>query len=250
NQWISKELSLKEIDAFHEAREITSVKPVAVHDSYLINLASPLQENRKRSSEALLDELMRADRLNIPYVVMHPGAHRGDGEKRGIGRISEALNRILDHTSHLRVKILLETTAGQGTSIGYRFEQLAEILERTDFQERLGVCLDTCHVFAAGYDFGDKDTYEKLIRDFDTSIGLSRLKLFHVNDSKKGSGSRIDRHEHIGQGLIGEAAFSFFLNSPLFKEIPFLLETPKGTDEFGTDLDLINLGILRHLMEE
>lgn len=250
NRWISKELSLKEIDAFHEARATTSVEPVATHDSYLINLASPRRESRNRSLQALLDELVRADRLRIPYVVIHPGAHLGDGEKKGIGRISEALNRILDRTSQFRVKILLETTAGQGTSLGYRFEQLAEIIRRTEFQERLGVCLDTCHVFAAGYDFGDKKAYKRLVRDFDAIIGLNRLRLFHVNDSRRRLGSRIDRHEHIGQGLIGEEAFSFFLKSPLFEDLPFLLETPKGTDTSGTDLDLMNLNVLRRLMEE
>ncbi len=250
NQWVCGKLSPEEMDAFHAARIQTSVVPVAAHDSYLINLASPRPENRRRSSQALQDELVRADLLSIPYVVIHPGAHLGAGEKRGIRRIAEALNRIFDRTLGLRVQILLETTAGQGTSLGYRFEQLAEIIGQTRSQDRLGVCVDTCHIFVAGYDFGDRETFDKLIRDFDAIIGLNRLKLIHVNDSKKERGSRIDRHEHIGQGFIGERAFSFLLKAPLFKDLPFILETPKGTDASGTDLDTLNLSVLKRLMEE
>ena len=250
NRWLSKELSSKEIDAFNDARAKTTVIPVAAHDSYLINLASPHRDGRKKSMGALLDEVDRAEQLDIPYVVMHPGAHLGDGEKEGIRRISEALNRILDRASPSRVKILLETTAGQGTNLGYRFEQLAEIIAKTDCEDRLGVCLDTCHVFAAGYDFRDEGTYKTLVRDFDVTIGLNRLRLFHINDAKPGLGSRIDRHEHIGEGSIGERAFSFFLKSPTFRDLPFILETPKGTDESGTDRDLLNLSVLRRLLEE
>ena len=250
NRWISRGLSPKEIDAFNEARRETSIEPVAAHDSYLINLASPRREDREKSFHALLDEMDRAERLSIPYVVMHPGSHLGDGEKVGIKRISEALNHIFDRTSQFQVKILLETTAGQGTNLGYRFEHLAEIIGQTEAEERLGVCLDTCHVFAAGYDFRDEENYRKLVRDFDVIIGLNRCRLFHINDSKKGLGSRIDRHEHIGQGSIGERAFSFFLQSPIFRNLPFLLETPKGSDESGADRDLLNLRILRRLMEE
>jgi deoxyribonuclease-4 len=249
-QWVSGGLSRKEMDAFREVRTETSVVPVAAHDSYLINLASPRPENRRRSLQALEDELVRADLLSIPYVVIHPGAYLEAGEKRGIRRIAEGLNRIFDRTSHLRVHILLETTAGQGTSLGYRFEQLAEIIRQTESQERLGICVDTCHIFAAGYDFGDREALDKLLRDFDAIIGLKRLKLIHVNDSKKERGSRIDRHEHIGQGFIGERAFSFLLKTPLFKDLPFILETPKGTVASGTDLDILNLSVLKRLMEE
>ncbi len=250
NRWVSTQLSPKEVDAFHEARALTSVVPVASHDSYLINLASPYHEKRQRSLQALQNELVRADLLGIPYVVMHPGAHMGAGEKKGIRRIAEGLKRIFDRTSHLRVHTLIETTAGQGTSLGYRFEHLAEIIRQTESQERLGVCLDTCHIFAAGYDFGERGTFDKLIREFDAMIGLKRLKLIHVNDSKKERGSRIDRHEHIGEGFIGERAFSFLLKAPLFKDLSFILETPKGADAAGTDLDILNLGVLRRLMEE
>jgi deoxyribonuclease IV len=250
NQWNCSPLSPKEIDAFHAARIQTSIMPVAAHDSYLINLASPHPENRRRSLEALQDELARTDRLGIPCVVMHPGAHMGEGEHKGIRRIAEGLNRIFDHDSHLRVHILLETTAGQGTSLGYRFEHLAEIIRQTESQERLGVCLDTCHIFAAGYEFGDREAFDKLIRHFDEVIGLNRIELIHANDSKRELGSRIDRHDHIGQGLIGEGTFSLLLKSPILQDLPFILETPKGKDASGTDLDLLNLNALRRLMEE
>jgi len=250
NRWVSGKLSPGEIDAFHRFRTQTAVVPIAAHDSYLINLASPRREQRERSAQALQDELNRAESLNIPYVVMHPGAHVGEGEKEGIRRIAEALNRIFDRTYPLRVQILLETTAGQGTSLGCRFEQLAEIIRRTVPQERLGVCLDTCHIFAAGYDFGNKEALDKLLREFDDIIGLDRLKLFHANDSKRELGSRIDRHEHIGEGAIGEQAFSLLLKAPMFKDLPFILETPKGKDASGRDLDVRNLSVLRRLMEE
>jgi len=250
NQWVSGELSCKEIDAFEKIRTQTSVVPIAAHDSYLINLASPRRENRARSLQALQDELVRAERLNIPYVVMHPGAHMGEGEKKGIRRITEALNRVFDRTCRLRVQILLETTAGQGTTLGYRFEQLAEIIRRTALQERLGVCLDTCHVFAAGYDFKDREACDRLLRDFDEIIGLDRLRLLHLNDSKRALGSKIDRHEHIGEGAIGEHAFSLLLKAPILWNLPFILETPKGKDASGTDLDIRNLTILKRLMEE
>lgn len=250
NRWESKGLVPREIDAFHRARTETSIAAVAVHNSYLINLASPRRDIRQRSFIALLDEMERAEALSIPYLVMHPGSHMGKGEKIGHGRVSEALNRIIDLTGLSSVKILLETTAGQGTNLGYRFEHLAEIMEHIEAKERLGVCVDTCHVFAAGYDFRDTAGFSKLLEDFDGTIGLDYLKLFHINDSKKGLGSRIDRHEHPGQGFIGEKGLSFFLKNPLFGDLPFLLETPKGRDETGIDRDKLNLSILKRLMEE
>jgi len=250
NRWLSRDMSAEEIEAFRLARFQTSVVPIASHDSYLINLASPSRDGRRRSLEALTDEVMRTHRLGIPYVVMHPGAHSGDGEKKGIRHIAGALTRMLERTRSTGVVILLETTAGQGTSLGYRFEHLAEIIRLTEPNCRLAVCLDTCHIFAAGYAFGDRDSFEGLIREFDAVIGLDRLKLIHANDSRKACGSRIDRHEHIGRGLIGEEGFSLFLKSPVFEDLPFILETPKGTDAHGRDLDRVNLSVLRRLMEE
>jgi len=248
NQWGCSPLSSKEIDAFHAARIQTSIMPVAAHDSYLINLASPHPENRRRSLEALQDELARTDRLGIPCVVIHPGAHMGEGEHKGIRRIAEGLNRIFDHDSHLRVHILLETTAGQGTSLGYRFEHLAEIIRQTESQERLGVCLDTCHIFAAGYDIRTRPAYLKTMRRFDAILGIQHLHLIHLNDSKRDLGSRVDRHAHIGKGCIGLAAFGFFMNDKRLRNIPKIIETEKGTD--GTDWDRINLECLRGLIKK
>lgn len=250
NRWGPAGLAPDKIHAFKEARAEMGVEPVASHNSYLINLASPSREGRARSFQALIDEVDRAERLGIPQVVMHPGAHLGDGETTGIRRIAESLRRIFDMTPLSRVRILLETTAGQGTSLGYRLEHLAEILEMAGVEERLGVCVDTCHLFAAGYDFRDEKSYQRLIRHLDATVGLSRCRLFHMNDSKRALGSRVDRHEHIGQGLIGKRPFSFFLKSPLFRGLPFLLETPKGRDDSGADRDLQNLRTLRLLMEK
>jgi deoxyribonuclease-4 len=248
NHWKKKKLTAADIDAFQRTRQDTSVKPAAVHDSYLINLASPNSELREKSFRALLDELERAELLGIPYVVIHPGSHLGEGEKKGLRRIAEGINRVYDRARNHRAKILLETTSGQGTNLGYRFEHLAEIIAFTESQERLGVCFDTCHAFTAGYDFRSAATYKRLFQKFDRIIGLARLKLFHVNDSKNGLGSRIDRHEHPGSGFIGLNAFSYLLNDSRFEDHPFLLETPKGKNEKGIDMDTINLNLLRSLI--
>jgi deoxyribonuclease-4 len=250
NRWESKGLSKEEIVAFDQRRKETTVSPVAVHDSYLINLASPRSDVEQKSFHALLDEFERAERLSIPFLVIHPGAHLGEGESRGLSRIAEGINRIHEHTVGYNVKILLETTAGQGTNLGYRFEHLSEIIDKTVSKDRLGVCLDTCHVFAAGYDFRSLKTYRALFRTFDEIIGIKRLMLFHVNDSKKRLGSRVDRHEHIGAGTIGLQAFSRLLKDERFTNLPFLLETPKGKDKYGVDLDKVNLNLLRRLREK
>jgi deoxyribonuclease-4 len=250
NRWNSKALSKKEIDAFLEIRDKSSVRLVAAHDSYLINLASPRSDVAEKSFHTLLDELGRAELLRIPYLVIHPGAHLGEGESKGLLRISEGINRIHDRTEGYGVKILLETTAGQGTNLGYRFEHLADIIERTESRDRLGVCFDTCHAFAAGYDFCTETSYSEVFGKFDEIIGLNRLMLFHINDSKKELGSRVDRHEHPGAGKIGLKAFSLLLNDGRFRQHPFLLETPKGKDPDGVDFDVINLDLLKRLKED
>jgi deoxyribonuclease-4 len=250
NQWASKTLTSKEIDLFLKTRENSLVEPVAAHTSYLINLASPRPDVLKKSFRAFLDELERTARLAIPYLVMHPGSHLGTGEGEGIRQIAESLNRIQDRTPNYKTKILLETTAGQGTNLGYRFEHLAEILGNIEARERIGVCLDTCHVFAAGYHFGNSTAYTELIDNFDNIIGLHNLKLIHVNDSKRKLGSKIDRHEHIGLGFIGNKGFSCFLKDPAMKEIPFILETPKGKNKDGNEFDVENLNLLRKLGDE
>ena len=250
NRWKSRKLSAKEIDLFHKACDETSILAVAAHNSYLINLASARSHVLRKSFFALLQELERAELLGIPYLVMHPGAHVGDGEKKGLRRIADALNRVFERTSDYRVKILLEMTAGQGTSLGYRLEHLAEILEMTESQDRLGVCMDTCHAFAAGYDFRTAKAYRQFFGEFDRILGLDRLRLFHLNDSKNGFGSRVDRHEHPGAGFIGLKAFSFFLNDPKFAHLPFLIETPKGKSKEGLDWDVVNLNLLRSLIKK
>ncbi len=250
NRWKSKKLSAKEIDLFHKACDETSILAVAAHNSYLINLASARSHVLEKSFRALLQELERAELLGIPYLVMHPGAHVGDGEKKGLRRIADALNRVFERTSDYRVKILLEMTAGQGTSLGYRLEHLAEILEMTESQERLGVCMDTCHAFAAGYDFRTTKAYRQFFGEFDRILGLDRLRLFHLNDSKNRLGSRVDRHEHPGAGFIGLKAFSFFLNDPKLAHLPFLIETPKGKSKDGLDWDVVNLNLLKSLIKK
>jgi len=250
NQWKTRKLSTNEIDLFYETREKTAINPVAAHNSYLINLASPRSYVFEKSFDAFLDELGKAELLGIPYLVMHPGSHLGNGETQGLRQIAEAIDRVHSKTTKYRVKTLLETTAGQGTNLGYRFEHLAEILKLTESRERLGICFDTCHAFAAGYDFRTAETYRQVIKEFDKIIGLDQLRLFHVNDSKKGLGSRIDRHEHIGSGLIGLQAFSFVLNDAKFADIPFLLETPKCKDENGVDRDIVNLNLLKSLIKK
>jgi deoxyribonuclease-4 len=246
-KWEAKELSGSEIDQFRRIREETSVIPVALHGSYLINLASDSADIRRKSLSLLKHELGWAAALDVPFLVLHPGSHKGDGLKKGLQRIIKALNQIHDQES--QVKILLETTAGQGTNIGYLFEHLAEIITRVNQPQRLGICFDTCHVFSAGYDFRTKHAYRHLLSEFDKIIGLERLSLFHINDSKGKLGEKRDRHEHPGHGHIGLKAFSMLLNDPRFGQHSFLLETPKDVDLKGMDMDSINLKTLKNLIK-
>ena len=248
SRWTSGPLKAEEIAAFENARQETGIEPVSVHDSYLINLASPKRSLRRKSIGALSLELERTEALRIPWLVIHPGSHVGAGETTGLKHISESLNRVFDHSPKTRVKILLETTAGQGTNLGNRLEHLAEIIDGTECRDRLGICLDTCHIFAAGYDIREESSYRNLIRSFDSTLGLDKLKLFHINDSKRELGSRIDRHEHPGHGFIGEKAFSFFLMDTAFQNLPFILETPKGKNSRGIDWDVENLMLLQSIM--
>ena len=240
--WYVKSLTEEKIEAFKRARKETGIIPVSVHVVYLINIASSEKRIWRNSVNLLKKEIERTEALDIPYVVMHPGSHKGAGEDKGIENIVRGLKKVIEETSD-KVKILLETTAGQGTSIGYRFEQLAEIMEKVD-SERIGICVDTCHIFAAGYDFRTKQGYERIINEIEDLIGLEYLLLFHVNDSKKDCGLRIDRHMHIGKGMIGKEAIGFFLKDRRFKNHPFILETPKEDD-----YDIINLEILRQIIK-
>lgn len=222
--------------------------PIA-HDSYLINLASPDDLLWRRSIEAFVIELRRAEQLGIEYVVTHPGASLETSQRQGLARIARALDEVHDQTRGLRVRALLETTAGQGSSLGWRFEHLADILAGVRDPERLGVCVDTCHIFAAGYPLGTLRDYRATMNRLAAVVGLDRVKAIHLNDSKRELGSRVDRHEHIGAGRLGLRPFQYLLNDPRFSHVPMYLETPKGMKD-GKDLDVMNLTTLRGLVEE
>jgi deoxyribonuclease-4 len=247
NQWGAKELSAQDIEQFHGTLKTTKLKYPTAHDSYLINLASPDPVLYKRSLEAFITEVLRADSLGLSYLVMHPGTPTDGDDDAGIQRIVQALDEVHARCQACRVKILLETTAGQGKSLGWRFEQLAAILDSVKQSRRLGVCLDTCHVFAAGYALAPARDYQNTMQAFDRLIGLSRLKVFHLNDSKKPLGSRVDRHEHIGKGHLGLEPFRLLINDPRFRRVPMIMETPKEglSDE---DMDVENLDTLRALV--
>ncbi len=245
NQWKARTLTDDDRRLFREAREKSGISPVLAHDSYLINLASPAPDLYQKSRDALVGEMMRANYLGVPCLILHPGAHLGSGMQAGINRVARALNTAIDRVEP-PVKLLIETTAGQGSSIGSRFEELAAILERMRKPGRAGVCLDTCHIFAAGYDIRSRDGYEKTLREFDRLIGVGRIRAIHVNDSSKDLGSRVDRHSHIGKGRIGLEAFRCLVNDPRFVDVPKILETPKGEDMRE---DRRNLAKLRSLMD-
>lgn len=221
--------------------------PVCAHASYLINLGSRNISTTRRSLAALSDELVRAETLGLPFIVLHPGNHMGAGEQAGIQVIATHLASVLKKTSAKKVKIALETTAGQGTCVGHRFEHLAAISEKTGMPSRIGFCFDTCHVFAAGYDIAHARGLANTLREFDRLLGLDRILAFHFNDSKTGLGSRVDRHQHIGKGHIGLGPFKEILNTRAFAMIPKILETPKG--DKGRE-DITNLKVLRGLMRK
>ena len=244
SRWQGKPLFDEEVESFRTTWTESKLQEVVAHDSYLINLASPQKELWQRSIEALLDELNRSQRLGLGFLVTHPGSHMGRGEEAGIRRIAQAIDQIHDRSSDWPVPIALETTAGQGTSIGYRFEHMRDILAWTRHPERVFVCLDTCHIFAAGYDIKEEAKYTETMEEFCRVVGLEKLRVFHFNDSKKDLGSRVDRHEHIGKGKIGTAGFACFLNDRRFHQIPKILETPKGKTQRE---DRRNLKALRSL---
>jgi len=247
NQWRAKRLGEEEIGRFKDNRKKTGISEVIAHDSYLINLASPKEELRKRSFNAFYEEMDRCRLLGINHLVMHPGSHTGAGEEEGLKTISCELEELLARTDGWDVNIVLETTAGQGTNLGYRFEHLAAIIDGVSRPERLKVCFDTCHVFAAGYDISTASGFQDVLTRLDKVVGLDRLIAFHLNDSKKGLSSRIDRHEHLGKGAIGPEAFRFLMNDGRFANTPKILETPKGKE---MEEDLENLAFLRGLVDE
>jgi deoxyribonuclease IV len=244
-QWNAKPLDPAIVERFLAKRSERGMGDIVSHDSYLINLASPDDGLWERSRLAIMEELRRCDELAVPYLVSHPGAHVGSGLDVGIARIAEAINRVHDEMPNSPAMILLETTAGQGTAIGATFEELAAIIDGVGDKTRIGVCLDTCHVFAAGYELRDAEGYAATMTAFDTVVGLRYLKCLHINDSQKGLGSRVDRHAHIGEGELGDAAFALLVNDPRLHGLPGIIETPKGDDEKA---DGINLARLRGLV--
>ena len=244
NQWRAKPLAPEEVRRFKENRQ-TSRIIVFGHTSYLINLASPDEDLRQKSIESFLIEIERCALLGLPCLVTHPGAHLGTGEDIGLARLIRALDEICAQTENSAVMVLLEVTAGQGSVLGYRFEHLAEIIKGSSFPDRLGICFDTCHAFAAGYDLRTPDAYAQTFARLDALVGLGRLKAIHLSDSRGGLGSHLDRHEHIGLGQLGLAAFRLLLNDPRLQHLPMVLETPKGK-ELKEDLE--NLATLKSLL--
>ena len=246
-QWRAPALKSKRIAAYKAAQQETGLSPVVAHASYLLNLASPDDVNRNKSIAAMVDELERCEALGVSALIFHPGAHMDDTLEAGIKRIALSLNDVHEKCQGFDTTILLESTAGQGTAIGYRFAHLASIFDGVVDSERLGVCLDTCHLFAAGYDFREKSGYDEMMDELDSTVGIKSVRCIHTNDSKRECGSRVDRHEHIGKGKIGKGGFAHFINDERWSNTPFILETPKGKDGRGTDFDKVNLKRLRAL---
>jgi len=244
-QWAAKPYTKDEIEQFRINQKDTGIATVIAHDSYLLNLGSPDIGLRKRSVAAFIDELERCEVLGVTNLVAHPGAHVGAGEAEGIKLIAKSLDEVHKSCLGYKVKVTLEITAGQGSNLGYRFEQIGDVLDATKESDRLRVCFDTEHAFAAGYDIRTKEGYEQTFAEFDDAIGIDRLAAFHLNDSKKEFHSRVDRHEHIGKGYIGVEAFRLLMNDQRFWGLPMCLETPKGPD---LKEDRENLTVLHSLI--
>jgi deoxyribonuclease-4 len=243
-QWFARPLERREIRAFLEHRQRDELLSIFAHANYLINLAATNPQFHTNSIRALSEELIRADQLELPFLVLHPGAHLGAGEEAGLEKIVGSINQVFRKIPKVKTRIALETTAGQGSCLGHRFEHIAYIIDNVREPERLCVCLDTAHIFAAGYDIGSGAGTKKTFREFDRVIGLNRLAAIHVNDSKTTRGSRVDRHQHIGKGQIGFDAFRFIMRDRRFRKIPKVLETPKGKE---LREDVANMKTLRGL---
>ena len=246
NRWAAKPFSESIINEFKSKLKVSGIKFTVVHDSYLINLCSTNKALLDKSREAFLDELIRCEQLEIPYLNFHPGAHGGAGEEDGIKLIAESLNIVHDKTKNFKTISMLEVTAGQGSAVGYKFEHIRKIIDLIEQKERISVCIDTAHIFAAGYDIRKPEAYIKTMKEFDDIIGLERLKCFHMNDSKKELGSRVDRHAHIGEGFIGLDGFRNIMNDKKLERVPKILETPKGKEQLE---DLENIKVLLSLVE-
>lgn len=245
NRWAPRPLPPEEIERFRQAVAETGIHPVFAHDSYLNNVGSPDEVLWDKSLASLLEEVEHAEALGLPYLVMHPGAHMGTGPEEGIARIAKALDAIHARTRGYKVRILLENTAGQGTLLGGRFEELREIMQRVEERGRLGVCFDTCHAFAAGYDLRTQDAYEAVVQELDRTVGIRHVLAFHLNDSAGQLGGHRDRHAHIGQGQLGLDAFRWLLNDPRWQGRVMVIETDKSPDMHE---DVENLARLRSLI--
>jgi deoxyribonuclease IV len=241
--WKEREINDLELKLFRQAKWETGIEIVVSHTSYLINLASEDPAIRNKSIQALKAEMIRAGKLELSFVVIHPGAHKGAGVNQGLERIAESINIIFNQVTTNIPLLLLETTAGQGSSLGSCFDHLSTIMEKVTKPEKLGVCMDTSHIFAAGYDIRTDQSYNQTMKAFDTTIGFQHLHLFHLNDSKKEIGSRVDRHEHIGQGFIGTDAFKRIMKDSRFEKIPKIIETPKENN-----MDQVNINLLKMLV--
>lgn len=244
SHWSAPPLAEADVTAFRRAAAASKLRLLTAHDSYLINLASPDDTNFAKSVDAFVDEMHRAEALELSYLVTHPGSHVGGGDEAGLARVIAGYEEVHARCPGFNVRVLIETTAGQGTALGHQFEHLGTILQRAKCADRMDVCFDTCHVFAAGYPLAGEADYAATFQQFDDLVGISRLKLFHVNDSAKPLGSRVDRHAGIGLGQVGIDAFRRLVTDPRFAEHPMILETPKEDDD-GNPMDAVNLGVLR-----
>jgi deoxyribonuclease IV len=254
SQWRGRQLPPAEIRAFRRLVRMSGIRPVVSHASYLINLASANRGLRAQSLEAMGDELDRAESLGLLGVVLHPGCYTDGSEAHGLALIADGLDLLLRDRRRGRTLVILEHTAGQGTSLGFTFEQLATIVGLMKAERRVGVCLDTCHLLASGYDIASPEGYARTFNEFGRSVGFDRLKVFHMNDSKRPLGSRVDRHAHIGEGFVGLEAFGRIVNDRRFRGLPMLLETPKAEGRaagpiVADPLDMKNLGALRRLVK-
>lgn len=247
NQWFAKKLEDEVIKNYRKNIGDADLSGVVSHDSYLINLCAANPDILKKSRASFQDELERCELLGIPYLNFHPGAHVGAGEEEGLKKIIESLDIIHDKTKNFKVLSVVEVTAGQGTTLGYKFEQINKIITGVQQKNRMAVCIDTCHIFAAGYDISTEKGYEKTFKEFEEIVGLEKLVAFHVNDSKKGLASKVDRHEHIGKGEIGLLGFKLLMNDERFDHIPKILETPKEEDMLD---DIENMKILKKLIKK
>ena len=240
NRWAGSKLKDEQVDAFREARD-ASPQPVIAHAAYLINLCGNNPELIEKSRRGLIDELERCTRLGVDGLVVHPGAHLGDGEQAGIEGIARSIDLVLAALPEGGTRLLLENTAGQGSAMGSRFEELAGVIERLEQPDRVGVCLDTCHAFAAGYDLSTEEGYRQMVEALEETVGVKRIEALHLNDSKHPAGSNKDRHENIGEGKIGAEAFARLLADETFQGRPMVLETPLGDDDKGHERDLVRL---------